>query len=160
MERALLDDSNIQWLRICPLPSEVRHAPLDDFDELLLQIIDKTLRYTLGEENAKIIYDYLEKRSCPRLKIPQKLDAFCAELRLVLGHGDNKVHCSAEALEETIVRMVCISLARAGVKLGPINLSETRSTEFADFIGKLKEAYCVRNKNDQAMQFSKEASPV
>jgi len=43
---------------------------MDEFDEILLKTVDKTLRYVLGDRNAFIIYDYLEKSSCPIQEIP------------------------------------------------------------------------------------------
>lgn len=103
---------------------------MGEFDELLVRMVDKVIRYTLGDINANIIYDYLEKKSCPLQKIPEKLDVFSFELRNVLGTGRGQVLCPASILEETIAEEMCLNLGTKFEK-GPI--------VFADYIRKLRE---------------------
>ena len=106
---------------------------LEEFDNLLLKTIDETLKYVLGDINAQIIYRYLEKKSCPMLEIPRKLNIFSAELRMLLGPGRGQILGSAPILEETIAELLCH-------KLG-IKFNEERPIMFESCIRKLKEDY-------------------
>jgi hypothetical protein len=106
---------------------------LDEFDKLLLTAIDETLRYSLGNINAQIIYDYLEKKCCPMPEIPQKLDAFSAELRYLLGPGRGQILGSAAILEKAIAKVLCFKLGTQFNEIGPIL--------FEDYVKSLKEAY-------------------
>jgi hypothetical protein len=104
---------------------------LDEFDNLLLRVIDETLRYVLGDINTGIILDYLEKKSCSFLEIPRNLDVLSMELRNLLGSGGGQILGSAPILEETIVEVFCRRLGMEFDKRGPIVL--------ADYIEDLKE---------------------
>jgi len=114
-------------------PINTSEFSLDKFDKLLIQVIDEVLRYTLGDLNTSIIYEYLEKRYCPLNDIPNNLEAFSMELKNLLGCGRGQILGSAHILEKTILKVLC---ARLGLKFdfdGPI--------AFADCIRKLKEMY-------------------
>jgi hypothetical protein len=67
-------------------------------------VIDETLTAVLGAINVKIIYSYLEKKGCPREKIPQNLDLLSDTLRALLGPGRGQILGAASILEETIAR--------------------------------------------------------
>ena len=67
--------------------SRVVPQALEKFDEVLLETIDEVLRGSLGDLNTQIIYQYLEKKMCPRQEIPRKLTVFSTELRNLLGCG-------------------------------------------------------------------------
>jgi hypothetical protein len=56
-----------------------------EFDKLLILTTGEVLRESLGDLNAQIIFEYLEKRSCPMQEIPKKLEVFSMELRRLLG---------------------------------------------------------------------------
>jgi hypothetical protein len=104
---------------------------LDEFDEILLKTIDKTLRYVLGDRNAFIVYDYLEKSSCPVQEIPSKLDLFSAKLRDLLGTSRGQILGAPTILEDTIVEALSHELG----------LSPEMGRVFRDRIGRLKERY-------------------
>jgi hypothetical protein len=110
---------------------------MDEFDVLLLKIIDKTIRYVLGDVNTLIVYDYLERRSCPMREIPTKLDLFSEELRNLLGVGRGQILGEPTILEDAIVEALSTEL---GLKL------EKESKVFEDRIRRLKE----RHNNGQA----------
>ncbi len=105
---------------------------MDKFDKLLLKTIDETIRRVLGDDNAVIIYNYMEKNSCSMQEIPSKLDLFSAQLRNLLGVGRGQILGAPTILEDTIVIALSSEL---GLKL------ENESKVFEDRIGKLKEIY-------------------
>jgi hypothetical protein len=113
---------------------------MDEFDELLLKTIDKTLRSVLGDYNALIIYKYLERNSCPMQKIPKKLDLFCAQLRNLVGVGRGQIIGAPTILEDAIVEALSSELGLR-VKNG--------SNVFEDRIRRLKESY-----NDERSKLS------
>ena len=104
---------------------------LDQFDEILLETIDKTLRYVLGDRNALIIYDYLEKSSCPRQDIPTKLDLFSEKIRDLLGTSRGQILGAPTILEDTIVEALSHELG----------LSPENGVVFRERIRRLKETY-------------------
>jgi hypothetical protein len=104
---------------------------MDEFDEILLEAIDKTIRYVLGDRNALIIYDYLEKSRCPMQEIPTKLDLFSAKLRVLLGTGRGQILGAPTILEDAIVEALSQDLG----------LTPENGVVFGDRIGRLKERY-------------------
>ena len=113
---------------------------MDKFDELLVKVIDETTKYCLGEANALILYNYLEKKSCSLDEIPEKLEVFSMELRNVLGFGRRQIYGAASILEETIAQALCLKLKLPYDEKGPI--------VFADYIRELKKIYCQKTKED------------
>jgi hypothetical protein len=105
---------------------------LQEFDELLVRVIDETVRYCLGDVNALILYDYLERKACPLNEIPEKLEVFSMELRNMLGVGRRQMLGAASILEETIVQALCQKLG-IPFENGPV--------VFADYVKKLKIYY-------------------
>lgn len=105
---------------------------MDEFDEILLRTIDKTLRYVLGDRNTLIIYDYLEKSSCPMQEIPTKLDLFSSRLRDLLGTSRGQILGVPTILEDAIVEALSQELWLSPEK-GP--------AVFQDRIRRLKERY-------------------
>jgi len=108
----------------------------NEFDKLLILTIGEVLRDSLGDLNAQIIFEYLEKRSCPVQEIPKKLDIFSTELRRLLGGNRGQLLGSAAILEETFARVLCFKL---GVKF-----DERLPLVFSNYIGKLRKIYCAR----------------
>jgi len=119
----------------------------DQFDELLLQIIDETLRSTFGPTATEMIYVYLKTKSCPTSEIPQKLNVFCLGLRNIL-----EIHTFTRAgihkdittlgittigitaiLEKTITKSLCLKLGVEFNEVGPI--------DFPDYIEKIKTVF-------------------
>lgn len=122
---------------------------------MLLETIEKVFRYSLGDENAKIVFDYLEKKSCSKADIPRKLRLFSTELRKLLSSDENRLDrsyqdapCSALILEETVVRMLCLSLSRARVKLNSVHLDRLRNVDFPQFVILLKDAYLAQKRGE------------
>jgi len=104
---------------------------MEEFNAILLKTIDKTLRYVLGDRNASIIYDYLEKSCCPVEEIPGKLDLFSAKLRLLLGTGRGQILGAPIILEDAIVDALSQELG----------VSSEKGVAFRDRIRRLKESY-------------------
>jgi hypothetical protein len=108
---------------------------MDEFDEILLKTIDKTIRYVLGDRNALIIYDYLESSGCPMKEIPKRLDLFSAKLRDVLGVDRGQILGVPIILEDRIVEALSLELG-LGPEKGPATLQER--------IRRLRERYTVQ----------------
>jgi len=66
--------------------------------ELVLEVVDETLKRFLGETVISIIYGYLEmKYNLKREEIPEKPEAFSKSLREIFGSG-------AITIEESILK--------------------------------------------------------
>lgn len=118
-----------------------RQQDTDDFDNLLVKTIDKTLRYVLGDRNTLIIYEYLEKVSCPIREIPKKLGVFSTALRDLLGTDRGQILGVSAILEDAIVEALSLEL---GLK------PDEQSGVFEVRIRKLKEKYY--NERDKKAQ--------
>jgi hypothetical protein len=124
---------------------------LDEFDEMLISIVDRVMKCSLGQENASIVLEYLAKKSCSLTEIPQNLSLFSLELRKVLDSEESRVsrsraniQSSVEIIEETIIRVLCLRVAGAHMKLTAIGLGELRNATFAEYITTLKEGYLAK----------------
>jgi hypothetical protein len=115
---------------------------LDRFNNLLLLVIDETLRYTLGDTNTHVIFDYIEKRYCPFSEVPTNLQILSEALRDLLGSGRGQILGSAPILEKVIAEIFCSKLGMQFDKEG--------FTVFANYIENLKEAY--RNKEVKMLE--------
>ena len=60
---------------------------VNDFDKLLVQVAEETIKYCLGDGNATIIWNYLEERNYPKNEIPNRPEIFSEELRNLMGFG-------------------------------------------------------------------------
>jgi hypothetical protein len=114
-----------------------RQQEIDEFDNLLVKTIDKTFRHVLGDRNTLIIYDYLEKVSCPIRETPKKLDLFSTTLRNLLGTGRGQILGVAKVMEDAIVQELSSELG-----IG----TDEKSAVLEDRIRRLKEKY----NNEQA----------
>lgn len=106
---------------------------MDDFDKLLIQVIDEVMKYSLGEVNTMIIYEYFEKRNYPITDIPDNLEFFSMEMRRLLGAGRGQILGSAPILERAILKSLCKKLEINCEIDGPVN--------FPEYVRKLKERY-------------------
>jgi hypothetical protein len=113
---------------------------LDQFDALLLKSIDDVFTEVVGELNAKIIFDYLEKKSCPISEIYQRLDTFSEEIRMLLGSGRGQMLGSARVLERTVLEVLC---SRIGIAFDPERI------DFPGYVRELKEAYEQKRQTSQ-----------
>lgn len=100
---------------------------------MLIQVIDEVLKYSLGEVNTMIIYEYFEKRNCPITDIPKNLEFFSMEMRRLLGAGRGQILGSAPILEKAILKSLCKKLGINCEIAGPVN--------FAECVRKFKESY-------------------
>lgn len=117
---------------------------MDKFDKLLIQVIDEVIRYSLGDINANIIYNYLQKKACPLTEIPNNLESFSTELRNLLGSGRGQILGSAHLLERTILKALCIKLGiKYELENGPII--------FAEHVKKIKDVYSHENDTFQVL---------
>jgi hypothetical protein len=80
---------------------------VDTFDEELLQVIDETIIFCLGDVNARIIYEYLENNGCLKQEIPEKLDIFVASLSDLVGTERGKILGVSCIMENAILKMFC-----------------------------------------------------
>lgn len=106
---------------------------MDEFDGLLLRVIDKTLRYCLGEENADIVYNHLEDIGVKREEIPMKLEKFSIGLRNLMGNSPNQILGFAPIMEETILEALCVQMK--------IVFDKTDSASFPKRVKELREVY-------------------
>jgi hypothetical protein len=123
---------------------------------MLIDIVDKVMRCSLGQENASIIFEYLAKESCSLREIPQKLSLFSVELRKVLGSEESRlslsranVQSSGDIIEEAILRMLCLQIAKAGMKLSNVGLGELHEGSLAGYIMRFKEAYLAKKASQE-----------
>jgi len=94
---------------------------VNDFDNLLVQVTEETIKYCLGAANAAIIWNYLEQQNCSKTEMPKSIEIFSEELRNIMGFGRRQILGAAAILEETILEIFCKKL---GVKFEcemPIN---------------------------------------
>jgi len=87
-----------------PITALERAQKMENPEDLLLQVTDKTLNQIFREEGASIIYDFLENESyLKREDISSKTEAFSAGLRKLLGSG-------APVIEKLILKNLCHQL--------------------------------------------------
>jgi hypothetical protein len=104
---------------------------VEEFDKLLTETIDETLKYSLGDRNAAIIEEYLQKQGLTMDKIPQNPEQFSEELRNIM--GGKLILGPAIVLEETILQMF-------GRKIGR-RLIIARPVDFPKEVNSLRESY-------------------
>jgi hypothetical protein len=114
-----------------PMPNQ--RESRSEFNEKLLQAIDETIVFCLGETNANLIYQYLEKNGCPRNEIPENLDVFVDMLEKLVGISRGQILGASIIMENAILKLVCKKLGVDCGKVGP--------GYFPNQIGKLKEIF-------------------
>ena len=110
---------------------------LEEFDKILVNVIDKTLRYSLGDRTVKIFYDYLRRKGFDMSNIPRNPDFFFDELRKVLEFEGSRFHSVSalgivSLLERAIIEVLC---KKFGVKF-----DENGPIIFSEWVEKLREA--------------------
>ena len=106
---------------------------MENFDQLLLNIIDNVIEDVFGKMNSNAIYNHLEKAGCPRHEIPRKPEIFSAEMRNILGHDRGQILGAASIIEKAILKALCTQLK--------IEFNHVGTTSFADYVKNLREAY-------------------
>jgi hypothetical protein len=109
---------------------------VDEFNEKLMQSIDETISYCLGNTNANLIYGCLEKKGCTKQEIPEKLDIFVDTLENLVGVGRGQILGGALIMENAILKVLCLKLRIAPEEVG--------SGYFPNQIRKIKEIYNTR----------------
>lgn len=114
---------------------------LDEFDRILLRVIDETLRYSLGERTAEVFYEYLRRKGFILSNIPQDPEFFFNELRKVLEFEGSRFHSVSSIgivsiLERTVIEVLCRKFGVAFNEKGPIIFSE--------WVEKVREAYTMK----------------
>ena len=92
---------------------------MQDFEVELLSVIDETLCYCLGSTNVQILYQYMEKKGCPKQEIPQKLDLFVEILENLVGTGRGQILGAAPIMENAILKELCKKLEIKYDEIGP-----------------------------------------
>ena len=106
---------------------------VNDFDKLLVQVTEGTIRYCLGDVNTTIILNYLKEHNYTINEIPTRPEIFSEELRNIMGFGRRQILGAAAILEETILEIFC-------KKLG-INFECKQPIDFSYQVRKLRDEY-------------------
>ena len=94
-------------------------------DDLLLNVVDETMKQVFREAGARVIYDYLgNKCHLKREEIAEKPKVFSADLKKLLGSG-------AIVIEKMILKNLYGKLE--------LEFEEKDGYEFSDYIYELKE---------------------
>ncbi len=100
-------------------------ANAEKLDELLLDVVDETLKRVFKEAGAEAIYDYLENKChLKREEIAEKPEVFSAGLERMLGSG-------APVMEKLVLK----NLYR---KLG-LKFREKKGYGFSDYVKELRK---------------------
>ncbi|MEM0358361.1 MAG: hypothetical protein QXL77_08355 [Candidatus Bathyarchaeia archaeon] len=117
---------------------------LEEFDKILVKVIDETLRYSLGDRTVEIFYEYLKRRGFTLSDIPRDPDFFFEELRAVLEFEDSGMRFRrisgigvVSIIERTIVEILCRKFGLEFNERGPII--------FSQWIEKIREAYSMKS---------------
>jgi hypothetical protein len=89
------------------------------FEVELLNVIDETLCYCLGSTNVQILYNYMERKGCPKQEIPQKLNLFVEILENLVGTGRGQILGAAPIMENAILKELCKKLEVKYDEIGP-----------------------------------------
>ena len=96
-------------------------------DDLLLSVVDETMRQVFGDAGVKVIYDFLENNShLNREEIAEKPEVFSAGLQRMLGSG-------APVMEKLILKNL---YRRLGLKF-----NEKKGYGFSDYIKELRKRW-------------------
>ncbi|MCS7114264.1 MAG: hypothetical protein RMJ03_03895 [Nitrososphaerota archaeon] len=119
---------------------------MEEFNKLLMRVIDETLRYSLGDRTMEIFYEYLRRKGFTPSKIPQDPDTFFEELRKVLEFEDSGMRFRrvsgiglVSILERAIIEVLCKQLDLEFDEKGPI--------VFSEWVEKVREAYTAKHSN-------------
>ena len=102
---------------------------------MLIAAIEETLSYILGELNVKIIFIYLERKTCPKLEIPQHLSDFCEALRNIVGSSRGQILGASSILEYAIAEQLATKLGK--------KCTEPKPILFCAYVERLKQEYLL-----------------
>jgi len=94
-------------------------------DDLMVTVVNETLKHVFKEEGVKVIYDYLENNHhLKRGEIAEKPEVFSAGLERLLGSA-------APVIEKLILKNLYVRL--------DLRFREKKGYEFSDYIRELEE---------------------
>ena len=97
----------------------------EGLDDLLINVVDETLKQIFREEGTRVIYDYLENNShLKREEIVEKTKVFSAGLEKLLGSG-------APVIEKLILKNLYSKLE--------FDFREKKGYKFSDYVKELEE---------------------
>ena len=97
----------------------------EKLDDLLVNVVDETLKQIFKETGAKVIYDYLENNShLKREEIAEKPEVFSLGLQRLLGSA-------TPVIERLILKNLYSRLE--------LNFRERRGYEFSDYVKELRK---------------------
>ena len=97
---------------------------VETLDDLLLKVVDETMKQVFREAGAKAIYSCIENNShLKREEIAEKPEVFSAGLERLLGSG-------AQVIEKLILKDLYSKLE--------LKFAEKKGCEFSDYIKELK----------------------
>lgn len=131
---------------------------MDEFDELLISIIDGILKETFGEETTETIHDYLEKKGLARSEIPKKLNVCFSELMDILGIQESHIGIGRSITVMGTVSLLEVAIAKKLCrKLGVEFDKDAAFNGFSDYIAKLKKIY--HHYNNKSIRRGKQETP-
>jgi hypothetical protein len=96
-----------------------------EVDDLLLSVVDETMRQVFKEEGVRVIYGYLENNShLKREEIAEKPEVFSAGLEMLLGSA-------APVIEKLILKNMYSKLE--------LKFREKKGYEFSDYVKELED---------------------
>ena len=104
---------------------------VSDFDNLLVQVTEETIKYCLGNVNATIIWNYLKEQNYRTSEISNIPEIFSEKLRNIMGSGHGQILGAASILEEAILEIFCKRLG--------INFECEKPTNFPYQVRKLRD---------------------
>ncbi len=104
-----------------------RLYPVETLDDLLLKVVDETMKQVFRETGTKVIYDFWENNyHSKREDIAEKPKIFSAALERLLGSG-------ALVIEKLILKNLCSKLE--------LKLEEREGYEFSDYVKELRKRF-------------------
>jgi hypothetical protein len=96
-----------------------------DVNDLLVSVIDETLKHVFKEEGVEVIYVFIESKChLKREEIAEKPEVFSTGLKMLLVSG-------APVIEKMILENLCSKL--------DLKLVEKEGYEFSDYVKELRE---------------------
>jgi len=99
----------------------------ETLDDLLLKVVDATMKQVFTQAGAKVIHGYLENYThLKREEIAEKTEVFSTGLKRLLGSG-------APVIENLIVKNLCRKLE--------LKFEEKKGYEFSDYVRELRKRF-------------------
>jgi len=109
-----------------------------EFNKLLMNTIEETIQYVMGETNASIIFQHIQENYCAKEDIPNNLKSLSYALRDLIGPSRTQMKGAAFILEETIAEAVVIKIGKKFVIERPL--------DFPNYILDIRQRYIRENR--------------